>query len=636
MKINFPEPEFLKPLKSEYTFLVGQTAKIDVQADNIESDAIVTWSHKGHEVDPLDKKYTMARHEGICRLTIKDTVKEDEGPVKVDITSGKKPVKITSKTMVILQVPKSLTLDELNSNKPPQLTMQKPVKPKPEVIKTVFISQNPTEKLELNEGTKNVVLEGILNQPSKVVKWTRDEKSSLSHYDSDFQMISDGVKQQLIIKEIKPNSTGEFYCKVEDAEISFQVVSIPKIKTPPPEPIPMPEMDQVQKFSTPLAPVVDAVIGKDLILECKVNDTNTKAKWFRDSIAINLDKRISAIRSGMTRKLKIQNVNENDAGFYSCETMDDVTKCQVNVRLPELKISKKIFFDSAEPFVVQQGSNFCPQFELNRSINEEDDVEVEWRLDETKLVQGNGVNMSGYKKIKSLELKNVGLEMNGKVLKGLIVQKSKNMKPIIALERVIEVKLPPVKFISGLNNLSTFEGKQILLSCAVSHPEGKTTWYKDDQELSQNERIKFIIDHKNRKLLVNQCEQRDSGEYSCKTDNDSTKCKVTVTKEPLTIMEDLENVCIQTGESCQFKIVLSREVSDLIWYHDEMVVYDAFKDFRFEIKDSMEQDRYQESQLIITNLRPKESGVISVKVEGELISQAVLEVLSKYNKGYIS
>lgn len=63
--------------------------------------------------------------------------------------------------------------------------------------------------------------------------------------------------------------------------------------------------------------------------------------------------------------------------------------------------------------------------------------------------------------------------------------------------------------------------EEIVLSCELSRPNGKVTWFKDGQKLQESENMKLKTEGPYRRLKILHSRVEDSGEYVCDTADDS-------------------------------------------------------------------------------------------------------------------
>lgn len=82
---------------------------------------------------------------------------------------------------------------------------------------------------------------------------------------------------------------------------------------------------------------------------------------------------------------------------------------------------------------------------------------------------------------------------------------------------------PPVMIVYPKEDvhLDRYVPEEIVLSCELSRPNGKVTWFKDGQKLRESENIKLKTEGPYRRLKILRSGIEDSGEYVCDTADDS-------------------------------------------------------------------------------------------------------------------
>lgn len=63
-------------------------------------------------------------------------------------------------------------------------------------------------------------------------------------------------------------------------------------------------------------------------------------------------------------------------------------------------------------------------------------------------------------------------------------------------------------------------GDPIVLYCEVSHPAAEERWFKDGQELHQEEGLSIQSDGNMRRIVIQSSEYFHSGTYTCQTKDD--------------------------------------------------------------------------------------------------------------------
>ncbi len=82
---------------------------------------------------------------------------------------------------------------------------------------------------------------------------------------------------------------------------------------------------------------------------------------------------------------------------------------------------------------------------------------------------------------------------------------------------------PPVMIVYPKEDvhLDRYVPEEIVLSCELSRPNGKVTWFKDGKKLQESENIKLKSEGPYRRLKILRSGIEDSGEYVCDTADDS-------------------------------------------------------------------------------------------------------------------
>jgi len=89
-------------------------------------------------------------------------------------------------------------------------------------------------------------------------------------------------------------------------------------------------------------------------------------------------------------------------------------------------------------------------------------------------------------------------------------------------------------FVKRLDDMEKYEDEDVEFHVVVEPPTATVKWYKDGEEISLGERIRFEESNKKRKLLISRLSIFDEAEYSCVLENETeTNCELTVIGEIL-------------------------------------------------------------------------------------------------------
>ncbi|KAM8871723.1 obscurin-like protein 1a [Synchiropus picturatus] len=139
---------------------------------------------------------------------------------------------------------------------------------------------------------------------------------------------------------------------------------------------------------------------------------------------------------------------------------------------------------------------------------------------------------------------------------------------------VLKVKPAVVKFnpLSETDsNKSAETGDVIVLYCELSHAFAKVSWFKDGWELQAEDGIKIQSDGNMRRVVIQAAEQRHSGIYACKTEEDVINFNVNVAGPPVKFSpvpeEELQKSCIELDPVVLVCHVSSKDAA-VVWYKD--------------------------------------------------------------------
>ncbi|XP_072539034.1 obscurin-like protein 1a [Salminus brasiliensis] len=105
---------------------------------------------------------------------------------------------------------------------------------------------------------------------------------------------------------------------------------------------------------------------------------------------------------------------------------------------------------------------------------------------------------------------------------------------------VLQVQAAVVKFIplaEADKNKRVEAGNPIVLYCEVSHPAADVRWFKDGQELHQEEGLNIQADGNMRRIVIQSSEYFHSGVYTCQSNDDVLNFNVNVEGPPVSFKE---------------------------------------------------------------------------------------------------
>lgn len=82
--------------------------------------------------------------------------------------------------------------------------------------------------------------------------------------------------------------------------------------------------------------------GDAIVLYCEVSHPFAKVSWFKDGEELQMTDGLNIQSDGNMRRIVIQSADASHSGVYTCETLGDVIKFNVNVGGKRYQNSKSI------------------------------------------------------------------------------------------------------------------------------------------------------------------------------------------------------------------------------------------------------------------------------------------------------
>ncbi|XP_078700406.1 obscurin-like isoform X2 [Branchiostoma floridae x Branchiostoma belcheri] len=400
------------------------------------------------------------------------------------------------------------------------------------------------------EKDPEVILEAEISIPDGEVTWLWNGQAIPVDLLSSgrFQIISDGRKRKLKIKDPEKAFCGEFTlvtnsgqskCKLDISDRLIQIKSgLKNVKATDREP--------------------------EVTLEAEVSEPDGEVTWLRNGKPIPQDLlssgKIQIIADGKKRKLKIKDLNKDDAGEFTLKTNDGTSKCKLDVEDRKIGITSKLKDLNA--------LNKDPEVTLEAEVSEPDG-EVTWLKDgkpiPKKLLDSGKVQIIADGKKRKLKIKDLGKDDAGEyTLKTNAGTSSCNLG----------VQDRPVKIKSKLKDVKALDkDPEVTLEAEVSEPDGEVTWLKDGKpipkELLDSGKVQIIADGKKRKLKIKDLDKDDAGEYTLKTNDGTSSCKLGVEDRPVKIKSKLKDVkALDKDPEVTLEAEVSEPDGEVTWLKD--------------------------------------------------------------------
>ncbi|XP_050974243.1 obscurin-like protein 1 isoform X19 [Labeo rohita] len=249
---------------------------------------------------------------------------------------------------------------------------------------------------------------------------------------------------------------------------------------------------------------------------------------------------------------------------FSGETYDDSVQCTVDIKAPPVTFAYISEDDLHRNIVEQDNLLLCCQ--VSRS-----DAIVQWYKDGVELKPSDNVLIEAENTLRRLIVLSAQLSDSGTYT---------CRAGDSALIFKVNVREPPVMIVYPKEDvhLDRYVPEEIVLSCELSRPNGKVTWFKDGQKLRESENIKLKTEGPYRRLKILRSGIEDSGEYVCDTADDSIFFNLNIKEPPVRIVSPSQSqmeLCQQTSERMVLSCEISRPNATVRWYRDGLEVEES-------------------------------------------------------------
>ncbi|KAM4025641.1 obscurin-like protein 1 isoform 4-T4 [Anomaloglossus baeobatrachus] len=411
------------------------------------------------------------------------------------------------------------------------------------VFYNVMVTEPPVRIVNTSDDAQHksmtgdsVVLSCEVSRENAPVRWYKDG-AEIQEGDN-MKMESNRRERRLIISAARTEDSGEFVCDAGQNSVCYHVtVAEPPVK------IVNSDDDAEHRH----------VSGERVVLSCEVSRESAPVHWYKDGEELEESGNVVLEAEGCHRRLIVLSAQTQDSGEFVCDAGDDSIFYNVFVKDPPVKI---VSTSDTREFVGGE----C--LELSCEVSREN-AEVCWYKDDEEVHDSE----------------NVVLEADGchRRLIILAVQTADSGEFVcdaIDDSAIFNVTVtdPPVKIVNTSDNVEhkCLSGERVILSCEVSRENAKVCWYKDGVEVYESEGLVLESDGKHRRLIIQNAQVKDSGEFVCDAKDDCVFYNVLVTEPPVKLMNtsvDTELMYL-VGEQVELRCEVSRENASVRWYKD--------------------------------------------------------------------
>ncbi|GBN65977.1 Twitchin, partial [Araneus ventricosus] len=327
---------------------------------------------------------------------------------------------------------------------------------------------------------------------------------------------------------------------------------------------------------------------KKVRFEAVFSRSNVKAKWIKNKQEIYMGKRYHISAQGDLHVLEINNPTMDDEARYTiqCNEATSVAYLEVDAPDPVYKIIKKLP-PRVEQYTVKEAVLECT---CNSSK-----APVKWYKGNQQIQASDRYVLDsdtfGHK---TLKIQNCRLDDTGDYTCKINEEEKTTTKLIITDQKF--------QFMRPLKSMRVMEKEKVVLECEVDEYDATVKWFKGDQELVKSKDKKFDITQEGRKrrLIFKSAKLTDEGEYTCKTNDDTTTCELIV--EPGNkFVKRLKDTSAVEREQVVLEVELQDKKAPAEWFKDGQPIKPS-KDITIK---SLGDGRHQ---LIISNCKLEDAG----------------------------
>ncbi|XP_077072027.1 obscurin isoform X3 [Siphateles boraxobius] len=415
-------------------------------------------------------------------------------------------------------------------------------------LPVTFSSVPEAQRITCIESGRPFKLQCKVSDPDAQVWWYKDGNEVLPQ--DGIVTVNEEAMRTLSVQTAELCHSGTYSCQTNNDLIIFHV----EIKAPSLKFIPISEVEKNKSTE------VDSAI----ILKCELSDATAQVLWCKDGKELALNPGLNFQTDGNMRKLTVQSAKLSDTGNYTCHVPGDTVSFMVDVQAPPVTFANIPEDDLHRNIVEQDNLLLCCQ--VSRS-----DATAQWYKDGVELKSSDNVLIEAENTLRKLIILSAQLSDSGTYT---------CRAGDSALIFKVNVREPPVMIVYPKEDvhLDRYVPEEIVLSCELSRPNGKVTWFKDGQKLQESENIKLKTEGPYRRLKILRSGVEDSGEYVCDTADDSIFFNLNIKEPPVRILSPSQSqmeLCQQTSERMVLSCEISRPNATVRWYRDGLEVEES-------------------------------------------------------------
>ncbi|XP_010016327.1 PREDICTED: obscurin-like, partial [Nestor notabilis] len=349
------------------------------------------------------------------------------------------------------------------------------------------------------------------------VEWKKKHKVLKSS--EKYTVRQEGTTAQLLIHALEVKDAGEYTCVCGDEKTTaaLTVHALPAL------------------FKEELRNE-EAMEGKIVTLRCELTKT-ASVEWKKGDTVLKPSEKYKMRQKDVTAELVIHNLNESDAGDYTCVCGDVQSTASLAVHVLPARIKESL---KDEEVTEGQAATLC--CELTKV------AQVEWRKGSSLLKVSDKYKMKQEGTVMKLLIHDVEMKDAGEYTCVCGEQETTAALIVHAL---------PTLFKEELKDLQAMERQTATLCCKLTKA-ADVQWKKGNKIIRASEKYIMRQDNALAELEIRDLELQDAGDYTCVCRDQHTTASLTVNALPVLFKEELKNEEIQEGRSVSLRCELTK------------------------------------------------------------------------------
>ncbi|KAJ7322096.1 hypothetical protein JRQ81_018383, partial [Phrynocephalus forsythii] len=397
----------------------------------------------------------------------------------------------------------------------------------------VVVDQKTTATLKVNalpvlfkEGLKNrEAVEGTtatlrceMTKAGAEVEWRKN--SQILKASDKYRMKQEGAVAELLIRDLQVEDTGDYACLCGDQKTTAALTV---------HAVPAHFQEELKSK--------EATEGEVAVLHCELSKP-VPVEWKKGDWLLNSNDKYKIKQKDRVAELTIHNVNEQDAGDYSCVCGDQKTSASLTVHAlpPRFKTELK-------NQAVEESGTATLRCKLTKMA-----APLEWRKGGQVLKPSDKHKMKVDGVVAELIIHHVELADAGDYSCTFGDQKTSATLAVNAL---------PARFKKGLENKEAPEDGTVVFQCELTK-SAPVEWRKKHKSLKPSDKYKIRQEGAVSELEILNLELKDAGDYSCVCGEEKTTAALTVHALPPHFKSELKDVAATEDGTAALRCELTK------------------------------------------------------------------------------